>query len=392
MKLSIVTPSFNQGDVIAETLHSVLDQRGDFEIEYRIFDGGSTDETLDVLRRFDDFVRRGVYAGRCRGIEFGWVSEADRGQSHAINKGMSTARGDVVAWINSDDVYFPGAFARVTREFSRAPSVEVVYGDGDVIDEDGRRSWWWRSKPHDYELHRSFCFLWNDFLNHILQPSCFWRRRVVEKVGLLDESFHYAMDHEYWLRMGAAGCRFRHIRQPFARFRMVTGIKSLSSPTVFWPDELEIRRRHLGVASLEPTFAYYVFNRGMQGDLDVPGLRSALARVVEGLVARVPDEAVRMRVQAERAFAHGCLLLSTWARQNGESDLACACDAVVDEAGSRLRWSRDWIWNRTVRHLPGFVWSRLQRALTYPFAVFRAAVHRGNRTAEGLLKGVRYGL
>src|SRR5438552_17185717 len=117
MRISIVTPSYNQGDFLGETIESVLGQAGDFEIEYFVMDGGSTDGSVDVIRRYAERVAAGQWAARCRGIVMHWTSERDGGQTAAINAGLRRATGDVLAYINSDDAYFPGAFQRVARVF-----------------------------------------------------------------------------------------------------------------------------------------------------------------------------------------------------------------------------------------------------------------------------------
>lgn len=188
MKVSIVTPSYNQGRFIERTIESVLSQRGDFDLEYLVVDGGSTDETLSILGRHE---------GRLR-----FVSERDRGQSDAINKGFRLASGDVLAWLNSDDTYEPGALDAVVRAL-RGGGARWCFGECRIVDEDGRevrsaiaryKSWVSRRYSRARLVGRNF----------IPQPATFFARDLLDEVGPLDESLHFAMDYDLWLRFAAA--------------------------------------------------------------------------------------------------------------------------------------------------------------------------------------------
>jgi glycosyltransferase involved in cell wall biosynthesis len=185
--LSVVTPSFNQARFIERTLRSVLDQAEVPSLEYVVFDGGSTDGTVDILRRFQDRLR--------------FVSRPDGGQADAVNQAIAATTGEVVGWINSDDVYTPGALARVLRHFADHPESDVVYGDANHIDADDAVLEPYYTEDWDYERLKDVCFL--------CQPAVFFRRRVVERFGPLDARLRYCMDYEYWLRVGA--------RVPFVR-------------------------------------------------------------------------------------------------------------------------------------------------------------------------------
>ncbi|MGB9873325.1 MAG: glycosyltransferase family 2 protein [Anaerolineae bacterium] len=180
--VSIVTPSLNQGRFIANTIESVLSQ--DYpRIEYFVVDGGSTDETLEVLHR---------YRGRLR-----WVSEPDGGQSAAVNKGWRQTSGEIVAWLNSDDTYLPGAVSQVVAFLQEHPEIDAVYGNCDYIDLEGRFLRPYPTRPYNYlELVRTA-------FNYIPQPATFVRRQALEAIGYLDETLHYIMDLDCWLRLGA---------------------------------------------------------------------------------------------------------------------------------------------------------------------------------------------
>jgi glycosyltransferase involved in cell wall biosynthesis len=181
--ISVVTPSYNQARFLERTLRSVLDEQPGVEVELIVIDGGSTDGSVAILERY---APRLAY----------WVSEPDRGQAHAINKGLSRARGDILCWLNSDDRLEPGALAPVARVLSPAGGVEVVAGGVTFVDE------------HDVELVRlparysgrkRLVEYWNSYDLH--QPSIFWRRSVAERVGPIDESLGLTMDFDYWLRI-----------------------------------------------------------------------------------------------------------------------------------------------------------------------------------------------
>lgn len=184
MKVTVVTPSLNQVRFVERTVESVLSQEGDFELEYLVVDGGSTDGTLAVLDR---------YSGRLT-----CVSEPDEGQSDALNKGFSRASGDVLAWLNSDDVYVPGALERV-RVALETTGAAWCFGQCRVVDEDDREI---RRPVTRYKNHASRRYSFRGLLarNFVSQPAVFFRRDLLARVGPLRRDFHLAMDYELWLR------------------------------------------------------------------------------------------------------------------------------------------------------------------------------------------------
>lgn len=222
MRISVVTPSYNQGEYIEATLRSVLEQ-GYPDLEYLVMDGGSTDGTLAILERYRDRLT--------------YVSERDRGQAHAINKGLARATGDVLAWLNSDDLYLPDTLATVARLFAGRPDIDVVYGDIIIIDSDGEPLLYRPEIDFDYTI-----LLYGT--NYVYQPAVFWRRRATEAAGLLDESLRYALDWEYFLRMARVGMRFWHAPQYLAGFRWHAAAKS-SQDMAGWRQEIQaVRARY----------------------------------------------------------------------------------------------------------------------------------------------------
>lgn len=180
-KITVVTPSYNQGAFLEQTILSVLGQLYD-NLEYIVIDGGSTDDSAAVIQRYESSL---AY----------WVSEKDRGQSEALNKGFSRATGDILCWLNSDDFLLPGALHEVARQF-REP-VDLIYGNCLSFSDKGTRSIVNRPPQHDRDLLA--------LVDYIVQPSTFWRRSLWEKTGPLNEAIHYAFDWEWFLRADRIG-------------------------------------------------------------------------------------------------------------------------------------------------------------------------------------------
>jgi glycosyltransferase involved in cell wall biosynthesis len=181
--VTIITPSLNQGAYLEQTIRSVLEQDHG-QIQYLVVDGGSADGSVEIIRR---------YASK---IDW-WVSEPDLGQADAINKALARARGEVVAWINSDDYYLPGAIAEAVRGLESRPGVALLYGDMLAVDEHGDVTNLFRYPQISLEDLLSF---------HIIgQPSVFLRRSAVEKAGRLDPTFHLLLDHQLWIRVALQG-------------------------------------------------------------------------------------------------------------------------------------------------------------------------------------------
>ena len=184
MKISVVIPSYQQAAYLPATLESVCSQEG-VETEILVFDGGSTDGSVDILRE---------WSASGRGHPIRWISQKDGGQAAAINLGLRESTGDVLAYLNSDDVYYPGALAAVAAHFRAHPDCQALYGQAHHLHADGSVMETYPTEPWSYDRLLETCFL--------CQPAVFWRREVVERHGVLDDRLRYALDYEYWLRVG----------------------------------------------------------------------------------------------------------------------------------------------------------------------------------------------
>lgn len=223
LTISIITPSYNQGQFIRRTLESVLSQ--DYPIlEYLVFDGGSNDETLEILKSYSDRVT--------------WVSEKDRGQAQAINKGLAVVKGDVVGWLNSDDIYYPGALKKAIAFFEAYPEIDVVYGDANHIEENDEIIEKYNTEPWDFEKFKEVCF--------ISQPAAFFRRQVIEKFGLLNEDLHFCLDYEYWLRIALGGGKIEFLPEMLAGTRLYRTTKTLSQPVKFHSEINDMMQKKFG--------------------------------------------------------------------------------------------------------------------------------------------------
>jgi glycosyltransferase involved in cell wall biosynthesis len=300
-KVSIITPSYNQALYLEECIRSVLEQ--DYpNIEYIIMDGGSTDGSVEIIRKYAD---RLAY----------WVSERDAGQSAAINSGLRRSTGEIWAWMNSDDAYLPGAVSKAVAWLEAHPDQEIVFGDCEVVDENGRKLQ--SMQPGEFSLAAML-----QGGNGIPSGSTFLRRSVRDRIGVLEESFHYLMDIDYWFRAGQV-CTFGHIPETLSLYRVYSGAKTwdpaqsekrareyIRMYEAFWgradhPNEIRpLRARSLAKAYL---YAADLVCQGNNRELSfqyirsslkmgLPALRPRLARVLLQLLfgGRVASSAQRL--------------------------------------------------------------------------------------------------
>jgi glycosyltransferase involved in cell wall biosynthesis len=232
LSISIVTPSYNQGRYLERTIQSVLNQNYP-RLEYVVQDGGSSDESSEILIRYEDKLTH-------------WESRKDDGQAHAINLGFQHAHGEVLAFLNSDDLLLPGALSYVADFFAANPEIDVVYGHRILIDETDQELNRWILPPHDGRM-----LSWADY---IPQETLFWRRRIWEKVGgKLDESFHFALDWDLLLRFRDAGARFVRLPRFLGAFRIHDRQKTA---TMMWdacvPESNRLYQRY----AVKPRYRY----------------------------------------------------------------------------------------------------------------------------------------
>ena len=222
--VSIITPSFNQARYLESTIRSVLDQ--DYPaIEYIIVDGGSTDGSLEIIQRFSDRLAW-------------WVSEKDRGQTDAINKGFVRVKGEILAWLNSDDTYQPHAIKEAVNFLRERSEVGLVYGDANFIDENGRVIGRFPAAQTDYRRLRQGYV-------HIPQQASFWRADLWRKVGPLDPSFYFAMDYDLWVRL-AALAPVQYTPRLWANFRLHSQGKTIAADERCWNEMLKVHFRDGG--------------------------------------------------------------------------------------------------------------------------------------------------
>lgn len=231
LRISIVTPSYNQAEYIERTIDSVLSQVGDFELDYRVIDGGSTDATLEILRKYHD-------------PRMSWVSERDEGQVDAINKGLRKATGEIIGWVNSDDLLLPGALNRVAAAFRENPSAEWVHGRCEIIDPQDRPVRKWVSAYKHLRAQRhSFENLLTE--NYVSQMTAFWRRAVHDEIGYIDPELKLAFDYEFWLRLARRGDPI-YLKDRLACFRWYPTSKSGAQFEAQFREDARIAARHAG--------------------------------------------------------------------------------------------------------------------------------------------------
>ena len=223
-KVSIITPSFNQGQFLEASMLSVLEQ--DYpNMEYIVVDGGSKDNSVEVIKKYQDRLTW-------------WVSEKDKGHADALNKGFARATGEILAWLNSDDIYFPNAVSEAVSVLKDHPDVGMVYGDADLIDDSGVKVGQFASKQTGYRkmLRGSV---------HIPQATTFFRTDVWQQVGPLDLSLFFSFDYDLWVRI-AKHSKVLYVPRRWAKFRIHSAGKTIVNDDRCYPDMLRVLEREGG--------------------------------------------------------------------------------------------------------------------------------------------------
>jgi len=230
--ITVVTPSFNQGEFLAETIESVISQEGAFVLDYIIVDGGSTDNSVDIIKRYDALLKNREWPVKCRGINFHWMSEKDNGQTEALMKGFRMAGGEILAWLNSDDTYLPRALHAATVFFLDHPDTGLMYGDAHFCNAEGAIIGRYRTDTFDLDKL--------SYANIICQPSAFFTRAAYEAVGGLDDTLHFSMDFDLWIRIAK---RFpcRYLPGYFSTYRLHEASKTIRDETLYQNSEEGLR-------------------------------------------------------------------------------------------------------------------------------------------------------
>lgn len=231
--ISIVTPSYNQGQFIERTIQSVISQ--DYpRLQYLVMDGGSTDETVKILKKYSSVLS--------------WVSQKDGGQTDAINQGMLQAKGDILAYLNSDDVYLPGTLKKVGRFFVSHPRVNFAYSHGKLINADDELMGFYNDSAMDYQK------LWGGC--GISQPTTFWRRKVYETIGPFNPSYHFTMDYEYWVRVSQQYALHYLPQEVWAAARIHEAAKTVSQSQKLFSDAIRMQKEQYGLVHHDWIFTY----------------------------------------------------------------------------------------------------------------------------------------
>lgn len=253
--ITVITPSYNQGLFIEETIQSVLRQTGNFFIDYIIMDGGSTDNSVKIIKKYENLLaencqvrenagmewyvkeKTGFPWHNCTGISYRWQSEKDNGQVHALKKGFRMARGSIYCWLNSDDIYVnPGVLQQVCAYFNEEPDLELLSGDGPFISKTGEEI-----KLHHVERINLKELLYLDY--HILQPATFFHKNVYNET-LLDERFTCTFDADFFIGMLYNGVNYKKVNDRFAAFRLYPETKTLTFIKTRCNEQVQIARKY----------------------------------------------------------------------------------------------------------------------------------------------------
>lgn len=258
MRISIITPTyhtnsaFDQGPLLEETIKSVLNQKGNFELEYIIMDGCSTDSTLDVVKKIDKLITSQKIKPMCNKLIFKWFSEKDTGQSNAINKGFKMASGEVANWLCSHDILHEDALDAVVKFFEKDQKAKVVLGDGFDIDENGKVRRLLKGREFSYgELIRIWDRVYHKF--YIVQGSVFYKKSLLDELGYLDEKNHLSMDYDQWLRFRKKYF-FYYINKPLSSMRLYSEAKCVKYRDEQFKESVSVSKKYWGKDYLR----YYV--------------------------------------------------------------------------------------------------------------------------------------
>lgn len=278
LTLSIVTPTYNQGKYISQTIESILSQEGNFYIDYIIINDGSTDNTISIIEKYDVLLKKNLWPIKCKGITLRYWTRENGGQTSAINEGLKVAKGYACAWMNSDDYYLPGAFSVISETFEQNQDIDFVYTDCLKIYEDGRPSTI-EPRPRPNETFESLRSRGNSFsLN-------FFTKRILNKTGYLDESLQYCVDLEQWLRILKVA-KVKYIPYVAGCYRYWPGSKTATQQSKFAEERKLILKKYGG--NVIPPKKIYALRKRMRFlnhlQTRTPRLYSALKQAFYRLV------------------------------------------------------------------------------------------------------------
>ncbi|MDA8561863.1 glycosyltransferase [Gammaproteobacteria bacterium] len=222
VKISVITPSFNQDKYIERTIQSVLSQNiNDFE--YIVMDGASSDKTVSILKSYSSYLK--------------FISEPDNGQAHAVNKGIKMSSGEIIAWINSDDIYYPNTFKKVIKFFDENPNVDILYGNANHINATDHFIDSYPSESFSLKKLKETCYF--------CQPAVFFRKKCISTYGMLNESLNFCMDYDLWLRFALQGASFAYLPDIFSGSRLYPETKTIGSPVAATKEAVFMLKKNL---------------------------------------------------------------------------------------------------------------------------------------------------
>ena len=255
MKISIITPSLNQGKFIEETILSVINQEGDFDLEYIIIDGKSNDNSLEIIEKYAELITSEKNLKKCLNLEYKWISEKDSGQSEAINKGFKMATGDIINWICADDLLEKGALGKVANFFSENKKAKVVFGLSQTIDADGKEIKTLKSRKFKRtEIVKRLNSVYNIF--NLPQATVFVLRDILDEIGYVDENIKYSMDYAWYLRINKK-YEFYFLDEQLAKDRCHFEAKSTKFRRQQYKESINLSKKYWSENYLYYFFSYY---------------------------------------------------------------------------------------------------------------------------------------
>ncbi len=254
--ISVVTPTYKQPQFVSQTIESVLGQEGNFYVDYIVINDGSPDNTKEIIEKYDKLIQDGKWPIKCLGLTYRCLSRENKGQTKTINEGFRMAQGEILAWMNSDDYYMPGAFQAVTEAYEKNPDADLIYGDTLKLYEDGSRPNTIEPRPRPNETIESLRKRGSSILLN------FFTRRIIDKVGLPDESYDYCMDLELWFRILSVG-KSTYVPFTLGAFRLWSGSNTTTKQKLFDKERRRIAKIYGG--NIIPNKKIYKFRDRIPG-------------------------------------------------------------------------------------------------------------------------------